>query len=393
MKKTLIIVLILLSLTSCTVKMANSNTQTTDIQNTLEIKSSNKNKTTILKGVWISCYELDFKDKTKIGFSTEINKMFNDVKSKGFNTIFIHVRSHSDAYYKSKYFPFSSFISKKQGINPGYDPLKIMCYFAKMYSLKIHAWINPLRVSTNKNIDYLSDNNPAKKHILSKDGVVKEVDNGYYFNPCYDSVRKLIVNGVKEIVENYDIDGIHFDDYFYPTTDKSFDKEEYKKSNSSLSLYDWRRQNIDKLIKEVYKVVKNENKIFGISPHCSFYYNYNTQYADIKKWCKNSGYIDYIAPQIYFGFEEKTKTPDGQSLAFKSCFNYWKKHSYKKPMYIGLALYRCGEKGEFSKNNIISRQIEYLNSEKSDGYIIFSYSYFNKNKLATDNAIKIIKAS
>lgn len=392
MKKVFLIGLALVFLTSCSVKMISTDTQTDDINNTLKTNIGN-NKNYILKGVWVSCYELDFKNKTKMGFVNEINKMFNDIKSKGFNTVFIHIRSHADAYYKSKYFPFSSFISEKQGLDPGYDPLEIMCYFAKMYSLKIHAWINPFRVSNNKNINYLSDNNPAKKHILNKDGVVKEVDDGYYFNPCYDSVRNLIINGIKEVIENYDVDGIHFDDYFYPTTDKSFDKDEYKKSGSSLSLYAWRRQNIDKLIKQAYKTVKSRNKIFGISPHCSFYYNYNTQYADIEKWCKNDGYIDYIAPQIYFGFDEKTKTPDGQPLAFKDCFNYWKKHCYKKPMYIGLALYKCSEMGEFSKNNIISRQIEFLNSKKSNGYIIFSYSYFNKNKSATNNAIKIIKTA
>lgn len=387
MKRLFALILMLLLLSSCTFHM---NPKKESEETT---KSTCKSST--IKGVWISCYELNFSDKSEINFVKQIDKMFCDIKHKGFNTVFVHVRSHCDAFYKSKYYPFSSFVSGKQGVDPGYDPLEIMCYFANMYSLKIHAWINPFRILSDDNVDSLSENNPAKQLIISKSNKVKFVSGGYYFNPAYKSVRTLIINGIKEILENYNIDGIHFDDYFYPTTDKSFDKAEYEKANTSLSLYDWRRENINKLVKQVYKTVKKSDKIFGISPHCSFYYNYNTQYADIEKWCKQQNYIDYIAPQIYFGFETNEKTEESQPLSFKKCFQYWKKHSFNKPMYIGLALYKCGdEDGEWKiKSDIISRQIKYLIENKADGYIVFSYSYFDKNKTEISNAIKIIKAS
>lgn len=380
MKKILIILLIILNLTACSKQ---------------EAKSSDNNNLSI-KGVWLSCYELDFEDKSEIGFTNNIKNILFDIKSKGFNTVFVHVRSHCDAYYSSKYFPTSIFIAGVQGKKITYDPLKIICYFSKIYNLDIHAWINPFRISTDTNIEALSNSNPAKKHIINKSNVVRQVDGGYYFNPYYKSVRKLIINGIIEILENYDIKGIHFDDYFYPTTDKKFDEKEYQEyleNNPDISLADFRRNNINKLISVVYKTVHKFKKIFGISPHCSFYYNYNTQYADIEMWCNSENFIDYIAPQIYFNFTEKQETEDNQPLDFKKCLEYWQKKARNTPIYIGLALYKCSDEKDFSINNdVIAKQINYIKNKNIDGFIIFSYSYFKKNKQETENIIKEIQA-
>lgn len=384
MKKLFVILLIPFLISSCGVNKTKS-----------EKTSEN---TSELKGVWLSCYELDFDDKSETGFAKKINSIFSDIKSMGFNTVFVHARSHCDAFYNSEYFPYSAFISGKQGKNPGYDPLKIMCYFAKIHNLQIHAWINPFRITSNTDTSNLSDDNPALKYIKSGTGEVKKTNSGYYFNPSYKSIRTLIINGIKEILENYSVEGIHFDDYFYPTTEESFDKAEYEKYRQSndvdITLDDFRRENINLLIKDVYSITKKYNKTFGISPHCSFYYNYNIQYADVEKWCENEGYIDYIAPQIYFGFEEKSKTEDNQPLSFKECLEYWKKKTKNKTMYIGLAIYKCGtEKEWLKKDDVISRQINYLRNSKANGFIIFSYSYFELNKIETSNLIKEIKAS
>ncbi len=386
MKKILCILLCLLLLSSCSYQSIK-----------IEDDSPVDNPDSTLKGVWLSCYELDFKEKTEAGFTQNINKIFKDIKNKGFNAVFVHVRSHSDAYYKSDYFPYSVYISEKQGQDPGFDPLNTMCYFAKIHKLEIHAWINPLRILTNEYITSLSENNPALRYIKSNSREVRKVNGGYYYNPAYESIRKLIVNGVEEVAKNYSVDGIHFDDYFYPTTDKSFDDKEYsqykKSAASSLSLYDFRRENINKLVKEIYSVCHKYNKIFGISPHCSFYYNYNTQYADIEKWCKENGYIDYIAPQIYFEFETNETTEDNQPLAFKECLDYWLKRTCNKPIYIGLGLYKCGTENEWTEsNNMIAKQIKYLKNKQTDGFIIFSYSYFEKNKIETKNICKVIKS-
>ena len=361
----------------------------------------NKIKTSsnaLLKGIWLSCYELDFSDKSEKGFTTNINRIFRDIKGKGFNAVFVHVRSHADAYYKSKYFPISAFISKKQGEDLKFDPLNTMCYFAKIYKLQLHAWINPFRITATKDTSALCENNPALKMIKSNRREVRFANGGYYFNPSYESVRTLILNGVEEVAKNFPVDGIHFDDYFYPTTEKDFDDKEYakykKSASSPMSLYDFRRENINKLIKDVYQICHKYGKVFGVSPHCSFYYNYNTQYADIEKWCNEKGYIDYIAPQIYFGFHTNEKTEDNQPLKFKECLDYWLKITCKKTIYVGLALYKCGTENEWTKHeDIIARQINYVNKQSTNGFIIFSYSYLNLNKAETNNIIKAISAT
>ncbi len=344
-----------------------------------------------LKGIWISCYELSFKNKSKQAFSSNIDRIFFDIKQKGFDTIFVHIRSHSDAYYKSKIFPISAFVAEKQGANLDFDPLSIILYFAEIYSLKVHAWINPFRVLIDNNTKFLSPKNPAYALIKKNDRRVRNTGEGYYYNPAYEWVRNIILSGIEEVLQNYNVEGIHFDDYFYPTTDKSFDDEEYKQSKSSLSLENWRRENIDKLIKSVYRLTHKYQKKFGVSPHCSFYYNHYQQYADIEKWCKNRGFIDYIAPQIYYGFKEKEITPQKQPLKFKECLEYWNNKVKNIPVYIGLGLYRCEEKGEFKEDNsIIAKQME-LSCKKADGFIIFSYSYLKRNKKQTENIVKNLK--
>lgn len=372
MKKIFCLILCFLLLTSCA--------------KPIEKRKNYNNK---LKGIWISCYELSFKNKSKQHFTKRIDKMLLEIKQNGFNTIFVHIRSHSDSFYKSKIFPISAFVANKQGEKIDFDPLEIILYFAKIYSLKVHAWINPFRVLIGNNIKPLSPKNPAYKLIKENDRRVRKTADGYFYNPSYKWVRNLILSGIEEVLKNYEIEGIHFDDYFYPTTDKNFDFIEYKNSKSSLSLDNWRRENINKLVKSVYKLTHKYGKIFGISPHCSFYYNYYLQYADIEKWCNQNGFIDYIAPQIYYGFYEKEVTPKKQPLAFKKCLDYWNKRVKTKPVYIGLSLYRCEEKGEFKKDNKIIAKQALLSIKKADGFIVFSYSYMNRNKNQIKNLVKL----
>lgn len=190
-----------------------------------------------------------------------------------------------------------------------YDPLQIMCELSDKYKLKIEAWINPYRVSQDNDYSKLCENNIALKwHNGEKTKeYVKECGNKLYFNPAYKEVNELIVNGVKEIAENYSVDGIHFDDYFYPTSDADFDSvayDEYKKKGGDLSLGDWRRDNVSSLIKSVYKAIKKVNPDirFGVSPASDIENDYTSLYADIEKWVSEDGYVDYVCPQIYFGF-------------------------------------------------------------------------------------------
>lgn len=346
-------------------------------------------KTEYRKAIWIAYYELSemTNGKDKYEFEKIIKEELSKTASKGFNTVTVQVRPCADAFYKSECFPTSRYFNGEQGSEMDYDPLEIICSYAQQFNLKTEAWINPYRVSQDDDYSKLSPNNFAVKNKK----MTKAVDGKMYFNPAYDEVTNLIVSGVKELVENYNISAIHFDDYFYPTQNKSFDKKEYKKYGGDLSLSDWRRKNVTDMVKRAHDAVKNINKDveFGISPASNIENDRNNLYADVELWVKN-GYVDYICPQVYFGFKNVYQP-------FMFTVKKWVKlcENTDVDLYIGLPLYKANTKDEYAaendssiinefknNNDIIARQITYISKiGKIKGYYIFSYS-----QLSSENA-------
>ena len=340
-----------------------------------------------VKAVWVTYYELSTftKDKTEQEFKKQINKAFKGLKSNGFNRVTVQVRPYADAFYKSSYFPVSAYCSNKQGSELLYDPLGIMVESAHKYNLSIEAWINPYRVSNSTDFADLSENNIAVEWKDTDNLII--CDSGIYFNPASDEVTKLITNGVKEIAENYEVDSFCFDDYFYPATEEKIDKssyDAYKKSGGNKVLADWRRDNVSNMIKSVYSTIKsvNENLTFGISPASNMNNDYNTLYADVNKWCTEEGYVDYICPQIYFGFQNENQP-------FMKTTKSWIQMA-DCTLYVALPLYKADKEDEFAgesgksefidNNNIISRQVTYLSKlSEVKGYYIFSYSSLKEN--------------
>lgn len=342
---------------------------------------------TYVKAVWITYYELSgfTQDNTEQEFKKQINKTFKELSSNGFNRVTVQVRPFADAFYKSEYFPVSAYCFKEQGSELIYDPLEIMVESAHKYNLSIEAWLNPYRVSSSTDFSQLSDDNKAVEWKDTDNLMV--CDSGIYFNPASDEVTELISNGVKEIVQNYEIDSVCFDDYFYPSTDEEIDKssyEAYKKNSGDLSLEDWRRENVNKMIKSVYSTVKSvkENVTFGVSPASDIENNYNSLYADVEKWCTQEGYVDYICPQIYFGFQN-------ESQPFMKTTKSWTQMA-DCTLYVALPLYKAEKEDEFAgdsginefidNNNIVARQVTYLSKLREvKGYYIFSYSSLKDN--------------
>ena len=384
--KKLIIALIIISAVFCSCSAQN-------------IKHDKENENSAVKAVWMAYYELSefTKGNDEQSFKKAVSAAFEKLHKFGFNTVTVQVRPCADAFYFSSYFPSSRYFNGTQGEEMNYDPLQIMCELSDKYKLKIEAWINPYRVSQDNDYSKLCENNIALKwHNGEKTNeYVKEYGNKLYFNPAYKEVNELIVNGVKEIAENYSVDGIHFDDYFYPTSDADFDSvayDEYKKKGGDLSVDDWRRDNVSSLIKSVYKAIKKENPDirFGVSPASDIENDYSSLYADIEKWVSEDGYVDYVCPQIYFGFRN-VKQP------FMFTTKKWVAlmRDSKVDLYVGLPLYKCSKvdeyaasedesiKNEFVDNHdIISRQIIYLSKlDKIKGYYIFSYSYLDDDEI------------
>ncbi len=348
--------------------------------------------------IWLSYQDLDFKNDSPQSFKSKIDTMFDKAVENGFDTVICQVRPFADALYYSDYFPISSVLSGTQGKDPGYDALDYMVKAAHSRNLEIHAWLNPYRVTLGStNVMTLAENHPARIWLSDNDAkndrYVLSWDGRLYFNPAVLEVQKLILNGVREIVEKYDVDGIHIDDYFYPSdtpVGDGFDKneyDEYKLRGGQLALDDWRRSNVSSLVSGMYRTVKsaNNNVLFGVSPSYHISQdgsddNYRIKYADLKKWMQTDGYIDYIVPQLYFGYNYPR-----DNIKFNNLLNLWMSINRSKnvKIYIGLGAYKIGDasadlsSGEWSTvDDIIARQTKDSKKAKCNGVFVFAYSSF-----------------
>lgn len=370
----------------------------------IENKANDKKETNVVsfnlkdekRAVFISYIELGeyIRGKDNNTSKNNINKMLDNIKEDNFNMVILHVRPFSDAIYKSSIFPYSRYVADKEGDNPGYDILKYFLGEAHKRKIEVHAWINPYRVRNTTDTSDISKDNPAYKYLNTNH--VKIIENkGIFYNPASNEVTKLIVDGIVEIVKNYDVDGIHFDDYFYP--DDTIDLENYQEyinAGGTLTLSDYRLNNTTNMIKEVYTAIKsiNKNILFGISPEGNINNNYEFNYVDTKKLVSEDGYIDYIMPQIYFGFLN-------ESLPFIDTLHMWNALIKAPNVKImpALAFYKAGNNDTFAKsgenewvenNDIIKKQVlTSRNVNKYNGFCLFRYSFLYNDEYKNDALI------
>ncbi len=346
-----------------------------------------------LRGMWITYFEIASLFDSKKGFDAAFEDMLDACEKYKINALYVHVRSHCDAYYPSKYFPWSKYVSGikgTQGKEPDFDPLERMIKATHARGMEFHAWVNPYRVSFDStDLSLLADSNPAKLWLTdedkSNDTWVVSAAGGLYLNPAVEQAQALVVNGIREIVEGYEVDGVHFDDYFYPTVEESFDEKEYAQYrmnvwDAPLPLADWRRANVNALVSRVYSTVKavRPDCEFGISPMAGIGVNYETVFADVAAWV-DGGYVDYVMPQLYFGFEY----PKPESR-FDVLLDEWEALVTGRgcELYIGLGAYRIGAEDENNvewsqHSDLLARQVTCLREgECSAGFVVYSYSTF-----------------
>ena len=356
--------------------------------NSNESEAKKETVTSEISAVWIYYNELSMKDKkggTEEEFRSKIEKMFVDCAAMGINTVFVQVRPFADAFYPSEIFPWSAYLTGTQGKKVDYDPLKIMVETGHEKNLAVHAWINPFRISADGDKNKLSDNNPAFK-CSDKNSVV-EVNGGIYFSPASQEAQKLVLDGVREIVNNYDVDGIHIDDYFYPSTEAEVDKayyDAYIKKGGGLSLSEWRLNTISAFVSQMYSSIKSVDSdcIFSVSPAGNIDNNYNQQYADVKLWCSQRGFADWIIPQVYYGF-------DSEKLTFDKACRDWKKLDTigAVKMIYGIAAYKVNsDDGEWKAGSgIIDKQRAYAESVGNcGGFAYFSYAHLVDNEKSAE---------
>lgn len=362
-----------------------------------------------LRGVWFSYIDWSEMPSDVEAFKQRTDQVMSDIKNRGMNAIFCHVHSHSDSYgLKLKAFPLSKYMVTNNSSST-FDPLEYMLESAHKNGLAFHAWVNPYRV-TNSMIQWgevpegsivkqWASNPDKQRNVLLHNG-------SYYLNPSSEEVRNYLVNSIREICENYAVDGIQFDDYFYPSLNnndpaKSFDKPEYDASGSNLGITQWRRNNVSMLVKDVYKTVHQvrPQAVFGVSPVAllSSLRSNDSYFVDIDTWMVSNEYIDYIMPQLYHGFEAKNKKGESAPHAYENCLNSWvelkRKSNSSVKLCIGLGLYRTGKNikdgNEVSEwlryNDILLRQVKSARESGAvDGYGIFAYQNFREAPAAIE---------
>lgn len=347
-----------------------------------------------MEGIWVSTtLNLDYpstKTKNSETLKAEADEIINNCADMGITDIFFQVRPASDSFYKSDIYPWSQWLTGAQGVAPdnNFDPLQYWIDNAHSKGMKLHAWINPYRVTNNTNLTLndLAYTSPARQHpewVVSHEGKL-------YFDPAIPDVQNLVVSGIEEIVNNYNVDGIHMDDYFYPGSTFN-DSASYAKYGNGMDKDNWRRENVNTLVNNIHSKIKSANKDieFGISPvgvwankknnplgsdtygSESYYKNY----ADTRKWALE-GWIDYIAPQIYWEIGNKT-------IDYKTAVMWWADtlKDCNTKLYIGLADYKCdgvSSDSAWYNGKAISNQIA-LNKTipKVSGEIHFRYKFVN----------------
>lgn len=347
-----------------------------------------------IKALWISQFDLasvyaaNKNQRSQESFTKLIKKILSNTVENGFNTVIVQARPYADSMYPSEVYPQSRFINGTYGKYCSYDPFAIIVEEAHALGLSVHGWINPMRCMTTTEIKSVGDEYRLKQFYndSTKKGKYIVAVNGYYYlNPAYPEVRQLIVDGARELMEHYELDGLHMDDYFYPTTESSFDSAARKEYNTeNLSVKDFRRDALNKLVSELYAAVKETraSALFGISPSGVMDTVYESHCADIYTWCRDDGYIDYICPQIYFGFEH-SKCPFDKT--FEKWYDIIKSPNVK--LYVGISLgkakskvdnYAGTGKNEWAEHDdIILRELQYLSSsQRCDGVAFFCYQYF-----------------
>lgn len=299
------------------------------------------------RAVWISYLEWQSADfSSEAAFRAQMGGWFDQYAAMGLNTVLAQVRPFGDALYPSAIFPWSSVCTGTQGRDPGFDPLAVLVEEAHARGLRLEAWLNPYRLALN---DTVPGAFSADSLAAAHPEWVKQAAGGQYLDPSRPDVRDCIAAGVQEILDGYAVDGIHLDDYFYPTTDEAFDAAEYAAADTDLSLEDWRRDNVNALVRQLYQLVHAGGRTagavpLGISPQGNNDNNYAQQYSDAALWLSTPGYIDYAMPQVYWGYGYTTGSGSTR-FAFENITAEWLAlpRAEGVALYFGLGAYRIGD--------------------------------------------------
>lgn len=337
------------------------------------------------RAVWVSYLEfaeMDFSSES--AFRADAAALMDNCLSLGLNTVIAQVRPFGDALYRSSLFPWSHLCTGVQGQDPGFDPLDVLLTEAHARGLSLEAWVNPYRLRSSASMPpVLAESSLLNTHPEW----VCTVNEGAYLNPAIPEAADYVVQGVAELVQNYAVDGIHFDDYFYPTTDSSIDAAQFAASGET-DLTAWRRANVTRLVKAVHDAVKAADPTlrFGVSPQGNPDNDRNEQYTDLSVWLTASGadaVVDYLCPQIYWGYGY-TLSSGSTRFAFENITAEWLAlpRAESTALYFGLGAYRVGvgdgganadSVSQWCTGSTLARQVTDLRSAGAGGWALYRY--------------------
>lgn len=357
-----------------------------------------------VRSVWMATvWALDWPSSTSstTAQKNEMVKYLDVLQKNNFNAIYFQVRTMSDAFYKSSYEPWSSYLTGTRGKDPGWDPLAFVVEECHKRGMECHAWVNPYRFSTGSNWSTAQDQALKSAGMLlaytKSDGKTTTI-----MNPGLESVRKRIVDVCKEIISNYDVDGLVFDDYFYPegipVTSSAGDYDLWQKSGASMTFGDWRRNNVNQMVADVYNMVQQQKPYvrFGISPagaactsaavaakhgidRCPVAsdWQYDGIFSDPVAWLE-AGTIDYISPQLYWKTNHKTN-PFGPMTKW---WSYVAKH-FGRHHYASHSISFLNSSNTTSDWEEIGKQVQFsrdYTENEAPGAVFYSAAYVTGKK-------------
>ena len=337
----------------------------------LHIKEEAETESGFIHGRWIPYMEYGeyMSGRSEEEFRSAVQERFAAARAEGTDTLYIHVHPCGDAYYRSDIFP------KGACLDGDYDPFEIMTEETHKLGMKAHAWINPLRCQTAEQMQALPDSFTVKQWTMT--GQAKLKGERWYLDPSYPEVRQLICDCAAELLDRYDADGIHIDDYFYPTTDSEWDRAEFEMSGAA-DLAQWRRDNCTAMVKALCDTVRaHDSKAeFSISPQGNISADIDTLYADVRLWGGTPGYCDTVIPQIYYGFRNET-------CPFEATLRQWEElvSGSGVKLVVGLAEYKQGKADKWAgasgenewteDSGIIERQKEMTEQSSASGWALY----------------------
>lgn len=345
-----------------------------------------------LRGVWMATvWGLDWPMEKYD--ATAQKKMYTDyldlLVEYNMNAVFFQIRGMADTFYESQYEPWSKYITGNTGIKPTYDVLGFLIEEAHKRGIQFHAWLNPYRIATraskNSSFPQLDAKIPAE--------LVKDYEKIRIYNPALPEVQTRITDIVKEIITKYDVDGIHMDDYFYPSLESSEtmnDAAEYQQygKDDFKSIEDFRRNNVNVVVQNIQKTIieTRPEVIFSVSPAADIERNYNTLFADVRTWAKE-GWVDVVIPQLYFA----TGT---EATSFNLRLDLWSQYTYDNHLLIGYGIYKFGDSqygSKFQSSDDLKKQFDLANAKsKVKGSVLYSAKNLVENKVDISDAVKAL---